>query len=542
MATAASAEELARENAIVEKAAAIRALWATLSSAFNFPHPEPPRNKTHWDFVLQEASWLAQDFMQERLWRQAAAYQVAHAAAAFKRSSLRQVTTIERKASDLRLGHVREPEKLAAEYAAKAVHLTSAAKLATDRRTQRSRSSSVTSATNSDGVQSATVDMGSLCFITTSAFTPALTQQLEAQDVSRLAQHAEVQALYSQVLDAARKTQPVVTLEDLLGPPGGRRKLRGAALLAGGASGLGLEGDDGLDINGSPLPGRLTTGGVRGRPSSLAVGVNGMRALDGSELGDTGARDKRKRRGRDCGVDEDYEPTKISKAGTGGVRPGPVSGLRADGRALGAELGAAAGASQGAVGLAGDKRGLQQQVAGLKMTPGRSGLPRLDSISRLGDPTLAGPYGRTMPGAGPWTQQDDQILIAIVAEFGQNWYLVADVLRATSVMAGIARRFDLCKQRYCALQKLYLQPESEQQQELRPEQLATPLMNKQQAKEVLLQALPVQEMVLQNHQRALANVAMRLSQCKQQERLQSRERPAQLDPSLQCPLWLKQLA
>ncbi|GFH11820.1 Myb-like domain-containing protein [Haematococcus lacustris] len=416
MATAASAEELARENAIVEKAAAIR----------------------------------------ERLWRQAAAYQVAHAAAAFKRSSLRQVTTIERKASDLRLGHVREPDKLAAEYAAKAVHLTSAAKLATDRRTQRSRSSSVTSATNSDGVQSATVDMGSLYFITTSAFTPALTQQLEAQDVSRLAQHAEVQALYSQVLDAARKTQPVVTLatgprgattdgqavsgaqqpaaqavsvaEDLLGPPGGRRKLRGAALLAGGASGLGLEGDDGLDINGSPLPGRLTTGGVRGRPSSLA--------------------------GRDCGVDEDYEPTKISKAGTGGV-------------------------------------------AGLKMTPGRSGLPRLDSISRLGDPTLAGPYGRTMPGAGPWTQQDDQILIAIVAEFGQNWYLVADVLRATSVMAGIARRFDLCKQRYCALQKLYLQPESEQQQELRPEQLATPLMNKQQAKEVLLQALPVQEMVLQ---------------------------------------------
>ncbi|GFH19085.1 HSA domain-containing protein, partial [Haematococcus lacustris] len=395
MATAASAEELARENAIVEKAAAIRALWATLSSAFNFPHPEPPRNKTHWDFVLQEASWLAQDFMQvltqtlvkaeslmfhlhgtdaagsrgpcllqERLWRQAAAYQVAHAAAAFKRSSLRQVTTVERKASDLRLGHVREPDKLAAEYAAKAVHLTSAAKLATDRRTQRSRSSSVTSATNSDGVQSATVDMGSLYFITTSAFTPALTQQLEAQDVSRLAQHAEVQALYSQVLDAARKTQPVVTLEDLLGPPGGRRKLRGAALMAGGASGLGLEGDDGLDINGSPLPGRLTTGGVRGRPSSLAVGVNGMRALDGSELGDTGARDKRKRRGRDCGVDEDYEPTKISKAGTGGVRPGPVSGLRADGRALGAELGAAAGASQGGVGLAGDKRGLQQQVGG----------------------------------------------------------------------------------------------------------------------------------------------------------------------------------
>lgn len=38
---------------------------------------EPPRKKSHWDFVLEEMAWLANDFMQERLWKIAAAAQIA---------------------------------------------------------------------------------------------------------------------------------------------------------------------------------------------------------------------------------------------------------------------------------------------------------------------------------------------------------------------------------------------------------------------------------------------------------------------------------
>ncbi|KAH6557561.1 hypothetical protein KP509_1Z107100 [Ceratopteris richardii] len=38
---------------------------------------EAPRKSSHWDFVLQEMAWLANDYMQERLWKMAAAAQLA---------------------------------------------------------------------------------------------------------------------------------------------------------------------------------------------------------------------------------------------------------------------------------------------------------------------------------------------------------------------------------------------------------------------------------------------------------------------------------
>ncbi|XP_020399005.1 chromatin modification-related protein EAF1 B isoform X3 [Zea mays] len=36
------------------------------------------RRKSHWDFVLEEMTWMANDFMQERLWKSVAAAQVCH--------------------------------------------------------------------------------------------------------------------------------------------------------------------------------------------------------------------------------------------------------------------------------------------------------------------------------------------------------------------------------------------------------------------------------------------------------------------------------
>ncbi|KAI5068123.1 hypothetical protein GOP47_0016468 [Adiantum capillus-veneris] len=49
---------------------------ADRSKEKNF-HQETPRKCSHWDFVLQEMAWLANDFMQERLWKIAAAAQIA---------------------------------------------------------------------------------------------------------------------------------------------------------------------------------------------------------------------------------------------------------------------------------------------------------------------------------------------------------------------------------------------------------------------------------------------------------------------------------
>ena len=41
--------------------------------------PEPPRNKTHWDHLLEEMRWLSGDFVRERKFRQKLARRAAHA-------------------------------------------------------------------------------------------------------------------------------------------------------------------------------------------------------------------------------------------------------------------------------------------------------------------------------------------------------------------------------------------------------------------------------------------------------------------------------
>ncbi len=53
--------------------------------------------------------------------------------------------------------------------------------------------------------------------------------------------------------------------------------------------------------------------------------------------------------------------------------------------------------------------------------------------------------------------QDDQVLVAFVTEFGQNWYLVADVLRTANSIAGVSRRWDACRARYVQLLRSSLQ-------------------------------------------------------------------------------------
>lgn len=37
-----------------------------MAAAYNFPCEEPKRAATHWDYVLREAQWLAEDMMQVR--------------------------------------------------------------------------------------------------------------------------------------------------------------------------------------------------------------------------------------------------------------------------------------------------------------------------------------------------------------------------------------------------------------------------------------------------------------------------------------------
>ncbi|BBN00892.1 protein Mp1R-MYB14 [Marchantia polymorpha subsp. ruderalis] len=58
------------EAEIIKKSKKDTAEWAKRS-----PHLEPARRKSHWDYLLQEMAWMANDFMQERLWKLASATQ-----------------------------------------------------------------------------------------------------------------------------------------------------------------------------------------------------------------------------------------------------------------------------------------------------------------------------------------------------------------------------------------------------------------------------------------------------------------------------------
>jgi len=63
-----------QEKLILQKAKAIES-----KHKFKVKWPEPPRRKTHHDYLLEEMSWMATDFQAERRWKMAVAKKVAHA-------------------------------------------------------------------------------------------------------------------------------------------------------------------------------------------------------------------------------------------------------------------------------------------------------------------------------------------------------------------------------------------------------------------------------------------------------------------------------
>ncbi|XP_057842837.2 chromatin modification-related protein EAF1 B isoform X2 [Cryptomeria japonica] len=67
------------EDLILESAKHLKArLKKNAELAKTKPFLEPPRRDSHWDFVLAEMEWLANDFMQERRWKLTAAAQFSH--------------------------------------------------------------------------------------------------------------------------------------------------------------------------------------------------------------------------------------------------------------------------------------------------------------------------------------------------------------------------------------------------------------------------------------------------------------------------------
>lgn len=116
-----------------------------------------------------------------------------------------------------------------------------------------------------------------------------------------------------------------------------------------------------------------------------------------------------------------------------------------------------------------------------------------------------------------WTLNDDHLLCALVAEFGPNWAFVSDVLTSTSSIQGVARRPDLCKQRYAVLQKTPMEP-NENADQYDGQVASFVNISKAQGKEIMLNSLPVNEVVLRRHMEAVAPIAARVRQRHQEVR------------------------
>lgn len=69
------------EDSVLEEARSIEAKRKRIAELSMRNYPSEYRRKSHWDFVLEEMAWLANDFMQERLWKTTAASQISHKAA-----------------------------------------------------------------------------------------------------------------------------------------------------------------------------------------------------------------------------------------------------------------------------------------------------------------------------------------------------------------------------------------------------------------------------------------------------------------------------
>ncbi|KAG8486908.1 hypothetical protein CXB51_020507 [Gossypium anomalum] len=66
----------AREDSILEEARIIEAKRKRIAELSVGTFPVENSRKSHWDFVLEEMAWLANDFAQERLWKMTAAAQI----------------------------------------------------------------------------------------------------------------------------------------------------------------------------------------------------------------------------------------------------------------------------------------------------------------------------------------------------------------------------------------------------------------------------------------------------------------------------------
>ena len=497
----------AREDACLQKAAIARAAHAASAKIAQLPKIEqPPKNTTHWDYVMQEMQWLAYDVGQERRWKRSTARQFATACA--KKASAAATTTA---SSGATKSTKKKKQETKAEKAAAAV----AAAAAAEKEAEEPSLSSLSSQFCYEVPEQALFD-----------FYASIEEEEERRmkEFMALQQEYETKQETHRKLAAAAHKQQIKHRERVKMQRIKEELLRTKRALA--ASQRDLYSEDFLDLDNLDMDG-LVSGSGKGKKKRKASkmldknGLGGQQMLmydaEGNLVPVVGGKKKKLKKqrglldpesmgllGADLGVDVGGK----KKKGLGAKKKkkmmqmgmimgdvahyppgmGPAQGVggkkkksgRKDSKKKGAK--AAGGAFRGrdsrtfgdakielvqllnrpatnklastsAKGSKSDSK-LKQDLAALLKVQAKDSKKKSQSQSKKKSKASAsaaeGGLGANQRfiESPPWSTAEDQVLMAVVYEFGSNWGLVSDVLSCTYQLRDGFRRPHACRQRF----------------------------------------------------------------------------------------------
>ncbi|KAL0019254.1 hypothetical protein WJX77_003503 [Trebouxia sp. C0004] len=433
------------------------------------PFKEPARPLSHWDFVLKEMHWMAVDFTEERHWKRAASRAVAHEIAAVTRSSLLKHTAV----IDEELQSCQQKEAEVADMLKARINSGKAASTSQAGSKPGVEDDSIFADLDTDGSLAPGTPLNEEAFVfsypandkVTDFLSDYLHKTAEAEVISHELDIREYELDY----EAAKKAAAAVAIE------AEKEEERRIKMLEKNPLGElpGFEEEE--DFNFDKKPRRVK------KPHHLDEFESAFDdEMEMPGLPRRSAIDRKRR------------------------LPPPLETR--------------------------DSKQPRREFVDM----GRKSTSKYDNGKRIAKPPrLSAPGTRfdgtqvrhpgTAPNAVPWSSMEEQLLCAVVHEFGPNFAFAADVLGACSQLQGIFRRASQCREKF---KQLTAPTDGQVSQETALAQQIT----KGQAREIMQKYMPVPETALQTHCSSLVSIAVKHKQMHIQEHVREQEKVQQSQP------------
>ncbi|KAL3160719.1 hypothetical protein ABBQ32_010629 [Trebouxia sp. C0010 RCD-2024] len=459
---------------LLEQAEAIAQRREVLRLATMEPFKEPARTMSHWDFVLKEMQWMAVDFTEERHWKRAMACGLAHQAAAASRRSLLKHTS----AIDVELQSCQDKEKDLAEMLEARINSGKTASTSAPAANGKRgiENDSIFADLDTDGDLAPSTPLNDEAFLfsypandkVSDFLSDYLRKIAEAEIISHELDIREYELDY----EAAKKAAAAAAFE------AEKEEERRIKLLEKNPLGeLIVEEEE--DLNFDKKPRRVK------KPHHLDEFESGFDdEMELSGLPRRSAIDRKRR------LPPALEPRESKQA-----------------RREAADAGVSRRSTYKI-----DNNGKRIAKAARLSVP----------ATRFDGTQVRHPGGT--PNAVPWSSMEEQLLCAVVHEFGPNFAFAADVLAGCSQLQGIFRRASQCKEKF----KQLTAPTDAQ---VSSETALAQQITKGQAREIMQKYMPVPEASLHVHCSSLASIGSKHKQMHLQERAREQEKVLQNQPA-----------